>query len=45
MPRLRPGWLVALCAGILAVTVWLPWLTNGGTAAGAPTRSAERWET
>ncbi|OBF29650.1 hypothetical protein [Mycobacterium sp. ACS4331] len=33
MIRIRPGWLVALCAGVLAVSVWLPWLTttaNGG---------------
>jgi hypothetical protein len=32
MFRLSPGWLVALCAAILAVAVWLPWLTT--TAAG-----------
>jgi hypothetical protein len=38
MTRLRPGWLVALCAGILAVSVWLPWLTtavDGGGRANA----------
>ncbi|GFG66876.1 hypothetical protein MKUB_43660 [Mycobacterium kubicae] len=36
--RLRPGWLVALCALILAVSTWLPWLTthvNGGGWANA----------
>ena len=34
----RPGWLVALCATVLAVSVWLPWLTttaNGGGRANA----------
>lgn len=45
MTRVRPGWLVALCAGVLAVSAWLPWLTTsldgggrisaGGGAAGA----------
>ena len=38
MFRLSPGWLVALCAAILAVTVWLPWLTTreeGGGRANA----------
>jgi hypothetical protein len=38
MARLRPGWLVALCAGVLAVSVWLPWLTtraDGGGRASA----------
>lgn len=29
MTRLHPGWLVALCAAILSVSVWLPWLTTG----------------
>ena len=29
--RLRPGWLVAVSAAVLAVSVWLPWLH---TAAG-----------
>src|ERR1700752_3181911 len=28
MARLRPGWLVVLCALVLAVSVWLPWLTS-----------------
>lgn len=38
MRRLSPGWLVALCAAILAVSVWLPWLTtraDGGGRANA----------
>jgi hypothetical protein len=38
MFRLSPGWLVAFCAAILAVTVWLPWLTTreaGGGRANA----------
>jgi hypothetical protein len=29
----RPGWLIALCAAVLIVSAWLPWLTtrsNGG---------------
>jgi hypothetical protein len=32
MARLRPGWLVALCAAVLAISAWLPWLTSGGHA-------------
>jgi hypothetical protein len=38
MARVRPGWLVALCAAILAVSAWLPWLTtrdDGGGRANA----------
>src|SRR6476646_10707880 len=38
MVRLRAGWLVALCAAVLAVSVWLPWLTSragGGGRASA----------
>ncbi|OMC40830.1 hypothetical protein A5740_24020 [Mycobacterium sp. GA-1841] len=38
MVRLRPGWLIALCAAILVVVAWLPWLTtsaNGGGRANA----------
>lgn len=38
MSRLRPGWLVALCAVVLAVSAWLPWLTtraDGGGRANA----------
>jgi hypothetical protein len=36
--RLRPGWLVAFCALIVSVSVWMPWLTtavNGGGWANA----------
>jgi len=32
MSRLRPGWLVALCAAVLLVSAWLPWLTAAGGA-------------
>jgi hypothetical protein len=36
MSRVRPGWLVALCAAILLVSAWLPWLTaDGGARASA----------
>jgi hypothetical protein len=38
MVHSRPGWLVALCAAILAVSAWLPWLTkraDGGGRASA----------
>jgi hypothetical protein len=38
MFRVRPGWLVALCALAVAVSGWLPWLTssvNGGGRANA----------
>ena len=35
MSRLRPGWLVALCAAILLVSAWLPWLTADGARASA----------
>lgn len=36
MARALPGWLVALCALIVAVSAWLPWLTaaDGGRANG-----------
>lgn len=34
MVRLSPGWLVAFCAAILAVTVWLPWLTTRAAGGG-----------
>ena len=34
MARLRPGWLVALCATILAVSAWLPWLTTNADGGG-----------
>lgn len=35
---MAPGWLVALCAAVLVVVAWLPWLTtsaNGGGRANA----------
>jgi hypothetical protein len=35
MSRLRPGWLVALCAAVLVVSAWLPWLTTDGARASA----------
>ena len=31
---LRPGWLVALSAAVLAVSVWLPWLTTSAGGGG-----------
>jgi hypothetical protein len=34
MTRLRPGWFIALCAAVLAVSVWLPWLTTGAAGGG-----------
>jgi hypothetical protein len=34
MARLRPGWLVALCALVLAVSSWLPWLTTSADGGG-----------
>lgn len=34
MVRLRPGWLVALCAAVLVVVAWLPWLTTGANGGG-----------
>jgi hypothetical protein len=34
MLRLSPGWLVAFCAAILAVAVWLPWLTTRAAGGG-----------
>jgi hypothetical protein len=34
MARLRPGWLVVLCALVLAVSVWLPWLTSRADGGG-----------
>lgn len=34
MSRVRPGWLVALCAAILVVSAWLPWLTASGDGGG-----------
>jgi hypothetical protein len=29
MSRLRPGWMVALFAAMVSMSVWLPWLTTG----------------
>ncbi len=34
MVRLRPGWLVALCALIVAVSAWFPWLTSTADGGG-----------
>ena len=34
MARLRPGWLVVLCAAGLAVSAWLPWLTTSAAGGG-----------
>jgi hypothetical protein len=31
---LAPGWLVALCAAVLAVSVWLPWVTTSADGGG-----------
>lgn len=30
----RPGWLVALCAAVLAVSVWLPWVSTSADGGG-----------
>lgn len=38
MARLRPGWLVVVCATVILVSAWLPWLTtntDGGGRASA----------
>src|SRR6476469_4637541 len=34
MARLRPGWLVVLCAAVLAISEWLPWLTSRADGGG-----------
>jgi hypothetical protein len=34
MTRVRPGWLVALFAVAVALSVWLPWLTTGKSSGG-----------
>ena len=34
MARLSPGWLVALFAALVSVSVWLPWLTTGANGGG-----------
>jgi hypothetical protein len=35
MERLRPAWIVALCAAVLLVSAWLPWLTSSAGRANA----------
>lgn len=34
MARLRPGWLVALCALVVLVSAFLPWLVTGADGGG-----------
>lgn len=34
MASSRPGWLVALSAAVLAVSVWLPWVTSTADGGG-----------
>ncbi|MGE2729777.1 hypothetical protein [Mycolicibacterium vaccae] len=34
MARARPGWFVALCALVVAVSAWLPWLTSSADGGG-----------
>ena len=34
MVRASPGWMVALCAALLAVNAWLPWLTTRADGGG-----------
>ncbi|BBX06091.1 hypothetical protein [Mycolicibacterium aichiense] len=34
MAHLRAGWFVALCAAVLAVSAWLPWLTTSVAGGG-----------
>lgn len=34
MAHLRAGWFVVLCAAILAVSAWLPWLTTSVAGGG-----------
>src|SRR6476646_3784526 len=34
MARLRPGWLVVLCAVVVLVSAWLPSLTTGADGGG-----------
>jgi fucose 4-O-acetylase-like acetyltransferase len=31
---LRPGWLVAFCAAVVAVSAWLPWLSTSADGGG-----------
>jgi hypothetical protein len=37
MARLRPGWLVVLCAFVLLVSSFLPWLVTGADGGGHAT--------
>jgi hypothetical protein len=34
MARLRPAWFVVLCALVLLVSAWLPWLTTSADGGG-----------
>lgn len=34
MARVRPGWLVASCALVVAVSAWFPWLTSTADGGG-----------
>ena len=34
MARLRPGWFVVLCATVILVSTWLPWLTTSAAGGG-----------
>lgn len=34
MAHLRAGWFVVLCAVVLAVSAWLPWLTTSASGGG-----------
>lgn len=34
MARLRPGWLLVLCAVGLSISSWLPWLTTSALGGG-----------
>jgi hypothetical protein len=34
MARLRPGWFVVLCATVILVSAWLPWLTTSADGGG-----------
>jgi hypothetical protein len=34
MARLRPAWFVVLCALVLLVSAWLPWLTTSASGGG-----------
>jgi hypothetical protein len=34
MARLRPAWFVVLCASVVLISAWLPWLTTGADGGG-----------